>query len=101
MGRFCEGSTVDPKKNCAGHIEYRNYAIRIINSVGLNAIRVYATTKPHPVKDFEKVFQIARYSILHGSSACVTKFSCSRQYADYCMRRLVKLAEELKKKEAE
>ena len=101
MGRFYEGSTVDPKKASAGHINYRRYAIETINSVGLNAIRVYATTKPHPVKEFEKFFQIARYSIIHGSSACVTKFSCSRQYADLCMRRLVKLAEELKKKEAE
>ena len=57
MGRFYEDSTVDPKKNCAGHIEYRRYAIETINSVGVNAIRVYATTKPQPVKDFEKFFE--------------------------------------------
>ena len=88
-----------PRPSCVQPILRRQKCAKKVNEVGLSAIRKYATTKRHPIRDYDKFISIAVYCIKHGPEACVTRFNCSKQYADYCLTKLEQLADDVAEKE--
>ena len=63
-----------------------------INACGLSKLRKYCTTKPHPVKDFDRDIAVIRCAIKYGTTYTGYKFSMTYQRADAILTRYEKYA---------
>ena len=56
--------------------------IRNINKCGISRLRKYCTTKPHPVKNFDRDLAILKHALRYGTTYTAHKFSITTQHAD-------------------
>ena len=70
-----------------------------INAVGRSKLKRYCETKKHPVKNFDRDWEIIKLVITGSEIQVVTKYNMSRQCANSIMRRYWQYAIECKEKD--
>ena len=73
--------------------------INTINSVGKRKLKEYCTTKPHPVADFERDWELIKLTITGNTHYAIMHYNISRQRINQIIYRYREYALECKQKE--
>ena len=64
-----------PRKN-PYKLDYASI-VKNINSCGLTKLKMYCTTKPYPVRNFDRDLEIIKYVLKYGPTAAENKYGVS------------------------
>lgn len=60
---------------------------RAINAVGRRKLKAFCETKPYPVKNFDRDWDVIRLTITGNQQQAVSKYGISKQRADQIIRK--------------